>query len=289
MAHKMLTQLRAEPTNRDSALVLASHPFVKAAEEGRLTKAQMQAFVQEQYHLQWANVISFGKLAGLVSYRPRYLSNETLPSFPNGTKYNLFAELLARELSAAKLLLKHAHWLELGGNNALWQYEPSPIAQIYPSYWSSLALQNRQAAAAAASAVTLPLRWKLCNRLHAAYSSGTYGEATKEDLAFVKALAEPIDGLDDIAAAIMIQERASYTELATPTRSMQYYDLLFWDSLMEANATADEIIEMTLNNLYDEGYASNAGYTDADYADAARDADYTDDVGYFDGRPAAKY
>jgi hypothetical protein len=284
MAHEMLAKLRKELYSKETAVILMTHPYLKAAAEGRLTKAQRQAFAQEHYHLQWSNAVSFGHLAGLSGYRPQSLSKDPAPMFPSNKEGDMFAKLLRWELSAAKLLPSHLSWTGLDEGEVS-RYEPSPTAQTYPSYLATLALQQNRAGAAAACAVSMPVRWGLCSQLHTAYNSGAYGEVKEEaHLAFVEALGTPITNLDDVAAAIIVEEKATYADLAKPTRLLQYYELLFWDSLMEANATAGELIEMTLNNLYTDGYAAEGGYTEQDYADDMGSGD----GGYFEV-PAAKY
>ena len=56
------------------------------------------------------------------------------------------------------------------------------------------------------------------------------------EVAFMAYFAAPIDGLDDMAAAVIAEEHASYDDLGTAVRLQQEYEVLFWDSVFRAEA-----------------------------------------------------
>lgn len=72
---QILDRLRSEAFNISTEAALASHPYVKVAENGELTMKQRRAFVQEQYAIQHSDAISFAFLAGHKSFVPLSLAD----------------------------------------------------------------------------------------------------------------------------------------------------------------------------------------------------------------------
>ena len=107
----------------------------------------------------------------------------------------------------------------------------SAAAQGYPSYWARLALSQQRAAGAAACAINFPAWGRMCGRVRAALASGLYGRVSADELAFLNYFAEPIPGLDDMAAAVIVQEGAGYDDLVVAVRLLQEYEALFWDAV----------------------------------------------------------
>lgn len=136
---QMLDRLRSETFNISTEAALASHPYVCAAENGKLSMKQRQAFVQEQYAIQHSDAISFASLAGHKGFGPLSLADAVLPDPAIGRSADeLFQFLLGGELYASKLLLQCAE--KLGIDEAgLKSHQTSPLAQAYPSYWARLA------------------------------------------------------------------------------------------------------------------------------------------------------
>lgn len=114
----------------------------------------------------------------------------------------------------------------------------SSVAQAYPSYWARLALGSQRAAGAAACAVNFPAWGRMCQQLLGALEksdAGKVGEKNDLDkaLAFIKFFATPIDNLDEMAAAIIMQEEEitlSYAEISEHVRLLQGCELMFWDA-----------------------------------------------------------
>jgi hypothetical protein len=219
--------------------------------------AQKRAFVCEQLAIQKSDAISFAHLAGHRDFLPPSLSAvkeiPTTPSVALPPKHNnhddLFQFLLGGEIYAATLLLDHAKYLGLEGDERAIQEERelSPLAQAYPSYWARLALCNQRAAGAAACAVNFPAWGRMCRCLLNALLKHEGCGHTKEELdrglAFIQFFGSPIENLDEMAAAIMmhsthddddLRQQASYAEMAEHVRLLQAYELLFWDACYSA-------------------------------------------------------
>jgi TENA/THI-4/PQQC family len=235
----MLEQLRKEPFNEATNKALASHPYLVAAKEGRLTLAQRRAFAGEQYAIQYSDACSFARLAGHHQFRPETLSGATVPSNHGIRDDDLFQFLLGGEVYASQLLLDHAKSVGLDTEEALQAYPVTARAQAYPSYWARLALASQRGAGAAACAVNFPAWGAMCAELFRALKTRPeYGYQTEEEssssLAFVDFFATPIDNLDDMAAAIMMQERTSYGDVVNVVRLLQEYEVMFWDAIYDA-------------------------------------------------------
>jgi hypothetical protein len=257
LAHDWIARLRKESFNRETEQKLANHPYLKAAEAGILTMAQKRAFVCEQLAIQKSDAVSFAHLAGHRDFSPSSLSAvKEIPRTPTialPPKYNsyddLFQFLLGGEIYAAGLLLDHAKYLGLEGDERAIQEERelSPLAQAYPSYWARLALGNQRAAGAAACAVNFPAWGRMCQCLLNALLKHEGHGRTKEELdkglAFIQFFGSPIENLDDMAAAVMMHSiddddglgaNSSYAEMAEHVRLLQAYELLFWDACYSA-------------------------------------------------------
>ena len=249
----MLDQLRTESFNLKTNEALANHPYLIAAKEGNLTLAQRQAFVGEQYAIQYSDACSFARLAGHENFRPSSLSEATIPSAPSNPKKedgdgddealpDIFRFLLGGEIYASQLLLDHAKSVGFGdGEMGLRKYPVTARGQAYPSYWARIALAGNRGAGAAACAVNFPAWGKMCSELSESLKSRPeYGyDAMNDDeasssLAFVDFFGTPIENLDKMAAIVMMEENVSYSDVSTEVRLLQEYEILFWDSLYDA-------------------------------------------------------
>lgn len=255
---KMLDRLRKETFNLDTNKALATHPYLLAAKDGTLTLASRQAFVGEQYAIQYSDACSFAHLAGHEDFRPKSLSEASVPPAKiktirshNGKQENvetkttlpdIFQFLLGGEIYASKLLLDHAKSVGLESEeNDLEMYPITARGQAYPSYWSRIALAGNRGAGAAACAVNFPAWGKMCAELSEALRNRPeYGYASMSDdeasmsLAFINFFADPIEKLDEMAAMVMMEENVSYEEVVTKVRLLQAYEIMFWDSLFDA-------------------------------------------------------
>ena len=244
---QILARLRAEPFNARTEAALAAHPYLAAAEAGTLTRAQRVAFAAEQLAIQASDAVSFAALAGHGGWAPPAagLAHATAPPpvvAPSAEGHpDLFQFLLGGEIYAAPLLLRHAASLELDGAAALRAARPRGLdarAQAYASHWARLALGRRRAAGAAACAVNFPAWGAMCARLRDALAANqtAYGAGSgdEEALAFVAFFAAPIDGLDEMAAAVIDAEGASFEDVVEDVRLLQEYELEFWDAIFTA-------------------------------------------------------
>ena len=74
----------------------------------------------------------------------------------------------------------------------------------------------------------------MCGRVRAALASGCYGNVSSDELSFLEYFAAPLVGLDDMAAAVIAQERVGYADLVRHVRLLQEYEVLFWDAVSAA-------------------------------------------------------
>ena len=256
-ALSMIERLRKEDFNQQTEATLSSHPYLVAAENGSLTTEQQRAFVCQQFKIQKSDAISFAHLAGHSGFLPKSLADKDLivptTTTTTGVSYkenpDLFQFLLQGEVFAASLLLDYAQHLGLEGERAILQHAHThnnqqvvtPLAQAYPSYWARLALSNQRAAGAAACAVNFPAWGRMCQRLVAALQKQQQQHQQKEHLdkalAFIQFFATPIENLDEMAAAIIMQEdemESMYEEIADHVRILQAYEVYFWDACYKA-------------------------------------------------------
>jgi hypothetical protein len=238
----ILDRLKTETFNQETERLLANHPYLKAAEKGLLTIGQRRAFAQEQYAIQLSDATSFARLAGHSDFTPSSLSNVKTPEpiiTPADGSTDLFQFLLGGEVFASSLLLDYATGVGLDERD-LSSYQPCHKAQLYPTYWSHMSLSNKRAAGAAACAVNFTAWGGMCRRLYEALRKPelNYGYISDENeidsgLAFVNFFATPIDGLDQMAAAIIEEENASYEDIVEHVKMLQKYEVMFWDSIFE--------------------------------------------------------
>lgn len=250
-----------EPFNVATEEKLATHPLILAAEAGTMTVAQRRAFAAEQLAIQRSDAASFATLAGhkaaaLFAQSPSLL-NVTAPPAVSGRWFrklqrrilrapadsglDFFQFLLGGEVFAAPLLAAYAKSVGFDSEADMLSphFNVTHKGQAYPSYWARLALANQKAAGAAACAVNFPAWGRACKRLREALSSPEhdyYTNASVSDgaLAFLDFFATPIDGLDDMASAVIDSEGASFEDLLTPVRLLQEFEVSFWDAVYEA-------------------------------------------------------
>ena len=143
-AKDCLASLRATPWHAQTEKALKNHPFVKAAERGRLPFQALQRFVGEQRFIQANDAASFAQLAG-SDWRPTAAGLLDLwRNTPPDNLKGLFGTLLKGELAAAPLLqrLIHATGLDYDAHGRSEDgtfFAPEPRAQAYGAYWALLA------------------------------------------------------------------------------------------------------------------------------------------------------
>ena len=163
-AKDCLASLRATAWHAQTEKALKNHPFVKAAERGRLPFQALQRFVGEQRFIQARDAASFAQLAG-SDWRPTAAGLLDLwRNTPPDDLKGLFGTLLKGELAAAPLLqrLIHATGLDYDAHGRSEDgtfFAPEPRAQAYGAYWALLAPVWKSGAA--------PARWRGgCNLTH---------------------------------------------------------------------------------------------------------------------------
>ena len=143
-AKDCLASLRATAWHAQTERALKNHPFVKAAERGRLPFQALQRFVGEQRFIQANDAASFAQLAG-SDWRPTAAGLLDLwRNTPPADLKGLFGTLLKGELAAAPLLqrLIHATGLDYDAHGRSEDgtfFAPEPRAQAYGAYWALLA------------------------------------------------------------------------------------------------------------------------------------------------------
>jgi hypothetical protein len=225
----IIQRLRKEAFNLETEDNLQHHPYVLAAEAGTLTIAQQRAFCYEQYNIQRSDAISFATLAGHVTFRPASLTGAVVPApLQDNDRQDLFQFLLGGEVYASSLLLQQAKSLGFETEADLSKQQCSSLAQAYPSYWARMALDHARAAGAAACAVNFPAWGRMCLRLVNASSPS-------KDVSFLQFFATPIEGLDEMAAAVIDgEDDVEYDDLVQHVRLLQEYEVLFWDACYAA-------------------------------------------------------
>jgi thiaminase len=215
-ARQLVGQIRAELKPLDDRIV--QHPYLEALEAGKVTRAALQAFAGQQYHILTSDLRS---IALLVS------RHGALPSRP------FLLKVLQGEAAALDALPAFAAALGLGPAD-LEAAEPQPAGHAYGAFVAWLALYGSDAELAAAFLVNFAAWGANCGRMSRALQA-RHGLA-RTDVAFfdlfanlppseVEALGVIQGGLDRGLPAARIRRAA---------RLLQGYELMFWDAMAEA-------------------------------------------------------
>lgn len=247
-AKDCLASLRATAWHARTEKALQGHPFVKAAERGKLPLLALQRFAGEQRHIQARDAASFAALAG-NAWRPTEAGLLDLWRNEAPDLKGLFGTLLGGELAAAPLLQRLILATGLdhdaqGRSEDGSFFAPDPRAQAYGAYWALLARDNSTAAAAAAAAVNFPAWGALCKRVLEGLRKDTKMAAAlkqrgladyEEGLAFLAFFAEPLPKLEEMALALIAdtfeQRNGACELLQDDVRTLQAYEVDFWDSV----------------------------------------------------------
>ena len=232
---EMIQKIREEKFNVEVEDRLQHHPYTQAAKDGSLTLSQRQCFARDQYSTLLSLSISFASLAGHQGFTPTSLTNISVPKREKEETTDLFQFLLEGIEVQARNLLAHVKTLGVDEATLLSWYPLMAKAQAYQAYWTNLALSNKRAAGAAACAVNFPAWGNTCKSLHEALASEKYNYDGLDDegLTFFKFAATPIEELDQMAAALIEEEGATYDELVEHVRLLQEYEVMWWDAMFE--------------------------------------------------------
>ena len=232
---EMIHNIREETFNIEVENRLQHHPYTQAAKDGTLTLSQRQCFARDQYSTLLSLSISFARLAGHQGFTPTSLTNISVPKREKEETTDLFQFLLEGIEVQARNLLAHVKTLGVDEATLFSWYPLMAKAQAYQAYWTNLALSNKRAAGAAACAVNFPAWGNTCKSLHEALASEKYNYDGLDDegLAFFKFASTPIEELDQMAAAVIEEEGATYDELVEHVRLLQEYEVMWWDAMFE--------------------------------------------------------
>jgi hypothetical protein len=201
---------------------IRNHPYVAAAEEGRLRREDLARFAGEQYHIIRSDLRS----VALLVHR-----------FGAGPGGAFFQSVLGGERAALEALLGFADAVGLDEARRA-AYEPAPGTQAYPAYMAWLALYGSEAEVAGAFLVNFAAWGANCGRLSRALQS-RYGLGPK-DVAFFDLFAAPPAELEAQALGVVQAGLARGVEPRLVTRAarlLQGYEKLFWDTMQALAAT----------------------------------------------------
>lgn len=220
---QILKDLRNSQFNINTENILTNHPFVRDAEEGKLSIEQLKRFVCEQYYIQQCDLKSLEMMTEKCKENNRKAG------------YDFFKILCDGERYAAGLIISMAKWLNLSDKD-LSEYQCSMKAQAYPSFLARCASYETPAFVAVACAVNFPAWGRMCGRLLNAIlsSKNDFGTVSKSDLEFLNFFATPIEGFDQMAIDCLKEEFDKHFKddsLFSVVRLLQEAEVLFWDSI----------------------------------------------------------
>lgn len=191
---------------------LLRHPFVAGVENGSLPLAGLRPFAGEQRHIISSDLMSVAELVARGGG-------------------DLFLQVLDGERAALAALGPFEAALGMSGADVE-AYEPGPGAQAYAAYMAWLGSHASPAEAAAAFLVNFEAWGENCGRLSRALSA-RHG-LRPEDLRFLDLFAEPADGFEAGALAVIQQgldQGVDPRRISRAARFLQAYELMYWDTL----------------------------------------------------------
>ena len=199
---------------------LLQHDYLRALEEGRVSRESLRVFAGEQYAVIGSDLRS---VAHLVS------------RFGDSPSRDFFLAVLAGERAAWDNILAFAG--ALGMEEAeLREYEPLPGAHAYTCYMAWLALYGSAAEVAAAYLVNFPAWGRNCGRMSRILRE-RYGLSDSEVRFFDDFAAPPAEF--EPAALAVIQEGLDRGVdprlIRRAARLLQGFEALYWDTLEQAS------------------------------------------------------
>jgi thiaminase len=217
--HELLRELRGELAGVERSI--RSHRFLAALAEGRVPEERLMAFAGEQFAIVSSDRRSFAFLAA---------------RFPEPPAGDLFLSLAEGEGQALSLLRAFAGWLGLTAEELV-AHEPYAGAQAYPAYVAWLALNGSRSDVVLAFLANLAAWGENCGRVSASLRE-RYG-APEEAVAFFDFFATPPPGFEERALGVLDDALAagdSPGRARHAARTLQAYELRFWDALAEGIA-----------------------------------------------------
>lgn len=199
---------------------LLRHPYLRALEDGRITREQLRLFAGEQYITIKSDLKS---VAYLVSRSGDSLSRD------------FFLGVLQGERQAADALLAFAGALGMD-ERGLSEYEPTPGGQAYTCGMAWLALNGTAAEVAAAYLVNFPAWGQNCERMARALR-GRLGLGDQAVAFFDLFASSPADFAATALAVIQAGLDAGGEErlIGRAASLLQGYELMFWDTMYRAS------------------------------------------------------
>jgi hypothetical protein len=201
---------------------LFDHPFLTKVEAGTYSKKQIAVLPMEEYYIVSSDLLS---------------SKHLLSRFEDAPSQPFFESLVENEEFARSNIIKLAETLGATQSD-LDAYEPDPRCQAYPSYFARLALHGSEAEVLVAFASNFSVWWTSCKRVAVALQE-KYG-VDKEATAFLNPFHDvppPDAEFDDLTMEAMQRGlddgSADEKKLVRTARLIQYYEILFWDALLE--------------------------------------------------------
>ncbi len=217
-ARQLIAETRAQLKPVEDKLL--AHPYLAAAEAGRIPGDKLRLFAGEQYYIINSDLRSIA----LVVNRHAHLPSR-----------NYLLGALQGEAGAREALLAFAQALEMSEDD-LRAYDPLPGCQAYPAYVAWLALYGSDADFAAAFLVNLVAWGSACGRMSAALKA-KYG-LVPADVAFFDLFAQPAPEFEADSLRVIqdgLDRGVDARAVARAARLIQAYELMYWDSLYEAS------------------------------------------------------
>ncbi len=201
-----------------------SHPYLSAVVEGRLPRASLRLFAGEQYHIIRNDVRSFAAL----------LSRQDDPEISH-----FLVDSVTFESAAFDALLPFAAALGMGEAD-LAAYEPLPGAHAYTAFLALTAVYGSASDMAGAFIVDLEGWGANCGAISRALRE-RYGFSAAE-VAFFDHFAAQDPTFEARSLAVIDRVLASSVDRSAVERSvhrtarlMLSYELMYWDTLLEAS------------------------------------------------------
>ncbi len=213
-AQELVTQVRAEIAAVEARL--SAHPWIAAAEAGRLVGEDLVLFAAQQRRIIGSDLRSVALLVH------RYGDS------PSG---RFFGESLKTEALALEALNDFAKAVGADAST-LAASAPLPSAQAYTHYVAWLALYGSAAEFAAAFLVNLPAWGMNCGRLAKALRARYRLE--DRAVAFFTLFATEAPGFVESALAVIqrgLDGGVAPRSIREAARLLQHYELMYWDAL----------------------------------------------------------
>lgn len=197
---------------------IRNHPYIRALEEGRVSRANLRAFAGEQYHILTSDLRSNAHMVSRFGATP-------------GAPF--FVDLVNGESIAIGMMLDFAAALGLSEED-LQNYRPRPKGQTYPHFAAWLAFYGSDADIAAAYLVNFPVFGENTGRMAVALRN-RYG-FTAEQTAFFDFFATSPPTFEPAALAIIqagLDGTAEPRDIKRSARLLQAYEKDFWDAVAE--------------------------------------------------------